>query len=511
MLNLLKHLLLTIPILLFAILVHYLIPFNQPVRQTASEESAPLPNADAAIFNYLAKRALSYYPYFTRAELIQDLELLVAINQGIDRSRGTFFYQKREYFLPALYGAEQKSFVKKGKLYDLKTGVELSWSKATFLKYLKNDYSNSLSAGEIYKHYSPERKSLILHTIAIDEEAYQFLGDVYTISGVKIENSSETLSLTESLRNFGITSNAIKIAIASKRKYIFAPNGKIIHLKTKKVLTDVDLNKAFASFAKKLISPVDIIKYPPVEAHKIALSVLNSQRLISSLFHWKDYNLRANNRDLYHYDERKNYCPIKLILANQNSPNQIVDEFLSTLEKEKIKLMKFLKLTNDEYNELAQLAFGILGAESDFGENRKYVMKEKINIGSWNMGQSLIKLLKSVKGRDDNNSRGLTQIKDATSLFLNSPYGEITDNDLNKPDVAAIATIIVLEEKYRYLMRQKSKHPNIDEDNWIDYLDYYYTGSAKEILRGTATPVYNLRLNHFKQWQRDLYLMEKCP
>src|SRR5690606_17574055 len=58
---------------------------------------------------------------------------------------------------------------------------------------------------------------------------------------------------------------------------------------------------------------------------------------------------------------------------------EVTKEFLKTLENEKYNLMKLYGLTSDEYNELAKIAFGILGNESYFGNpSMPRAMKEVV-------------------------------------------------------------------------------------------------------------------------------------
>lgn len=49
---------------------------------------------------------------------------------------------------------------------------------------------------------------------------------------------------------------------------------------------------------------------------------------------------------------------------------------MQALVDEKAALMKEMKLSNDEYNNICKLCFGILGQESEFGTGTKYRIKE---------------------------------------------------------------------------------------------------------------------------------------
>ncbi len=184
--------------------------------------------------------------------------------------------------------------------------------------------------------------------------------------------------------------------------------------------------------------------------------------------------------------------------------------FMDTLLSHKSRLMRELELTNNEYDELMVLSLGILAVESKMGTSLKYKIKEDLRIGELNLGQFGIKLLKRIKGRSDENSRGLTQIKDIGPLLEDSSYSYLKEADLDNPQNAAIATMFVLKEKLGYLRHFSSRHTNITEDNWADYLYYFYQGSSSQITKGLATPPLNLRIQKILTIKENSMIFRDC-
>ncbi|MBC98237.1 MAG: hypothetical protein CME63_10830 [Halobacteriovoraceae bacterium] len=185
-------------------------------------------------------------------------------------------------------------------------------------------------------------------------------------------------------------------------------------------------------------------------------------------------------------------------------------EFIETLLEHKSKLMDILELTNNEYDELMQLSLGILAVESKMGASLKYKIKEDIRIGKLNLGQLAIKLLKRLKGRNDENSRGLTQIKDIGPFLKDTEYAYLEDSDLDDPENAALATMFVLKEKLGYLRHFANRHSNITEDNWADYLYYFYQGASSQITKGLATPPLNLRIQRILEVKENSMIFRNC-
>jgi len=221
----------------------------------------------------------------------------------------------------------------------------------------------------------------------------------------------------------------------------------------------------------------------------------------------KSFNHEQKTRD-FHLSLSEEVVPkkIEISLSDARFDNENTREFLGALEDEKFQIMKDLDLTNDEYNELVKLSFGIMGTESSFGEGDSHFF------GLWNsykfkessIGQLSVSMLKGELGvmpvypgtfipiqtNPDNNSRGNTQIKNVRE-FLNKSYPEINRNNLSEPKNSAIATMYALKAKMDMLKGIEENHSAINDENRLDYLYYMYLGSTNQIVNSTATPNLN--------------------
>ncbi|MBL7664454.1 MAG: L,D-transpeptidase [Bacteriovoracaceae bacterium] len=244
----------------------------------------------------------------------------------------------------------------------------------------------------------------------------------------------------------------------------------------------------------------------------------------------------ANNRDFYF--SRKPYMPedakeIQIFTKNEEVAKlELVKKFLETLETEKADIMKNLRITNEDYNILVKAAYAILGAESEFGENIRYDLKENFFQGfifSTAMQMHMyvppekadravsgsIEFIKMSKnflfGTDDDvdASEGPTQIKRVRSDFLNNKYPEINDHNLTIPRHAAIATIAALKSKLKILRDRHARHPLLDEDKAPELIYYLYNGEVGQINAGTATPQYNAKVKKYAKHLEDIKIFEK--
>lgn len=209
-------------------------------------------------------------------------------------------------------------------------------------------------------------------------------------------------------------------------------------------------------------------------------------------------------------------CEIDVFMNDiERSHKSVEKRFIQALAEHKSAIMQDLKWSNNHYNEMAILALGILEVENQNGDNWKYLLKEYINIGGVNLGQAFISWYKNrkkddIQGEAFYNSRGLTSIKQVEELLKDTPYNYITEDMLIEPEAAAIATLYKLKEKEDvFLYRLWERHPNLREDNWSDYLYYYYWGSA-EVVKGTATPYYNQKVRQILNLRDRLIFLEDC-
>jgi len=205
-----------------------------------------------------------------------------------------------------------------------------------------------------------------------------------------------------------------------------------------------------------------------------------------------------------------------------------LNTFISSIEVNKAEIMSHYSITNEEYNELAKIAVGVMGVESELGLHKKYLLKEfpALNEILWpddasdSMirryspdGQDIVDLGKMLTNgtNDPNNSRGPTQIKKVSSFL---PAGvSITEDELNNPAKAGVATMHVLINLYNELKRMQDKgelkseviFPGSTEgkSNISEYIYYLYNGDKGSLKSGTATPDQNRRvqkMKHFMQY-----------
>ncbi len=245
------------------------------------------------------------------------------------------------------------------------------------------------------------------------------------------------------------------------------------------------------------------------------------------------------NRDYYYSPlENEKIKDIDLVVMNPvHAGNPIALEYIQTLEDSKRELIEKLGLTNNEYNDLAQMAYAVFGVESGFGTEERYQLKEggKITsisrslasiptvgpggaltgLSSWLLdkyaqfiSQTAVSTKKVIDGNDSDNSRGLTQIKNVTS-FTEKYYPEINENNLTEPRNAALATMIVLKEMSSELKRMEGRHNNINEDNRSQFLYYIYNGSTSQIRNGAGTPNISIRAREIQTYLDQIKLYEE--
>ncbi len=237
--------------------------------------------------------------------------------------------------------------------------------------------------------------------------------------------------------------------------------------------------------------------------------------------------------------------PIEIDIEDPRYQTETAKEFMQALEDEKQKIMKLYKLDNDEYNDLARYAFGIMGNESEFGENWRYDVKEAMPFGvalikdtKKNVFGKTSKAFKETKEKDGwfsavgagvstyfkelikrdvrlltgqinskNNSRGPTQIKTVPKK-IEKEYGINKDN-ISKPSNSAVATMGFLAEAMVELKNRAKKNPDITKENRMDYLHYIYMGSTHEIRNRTATPDKNIYLRQLKEYLKGVKIYQR--
>ncbi|WII73629.1 hypothetical protein QJS83_07050 [Bdellovibrio sp. 22V] len=188
-----------------------------------------------------------------------------------------------------------------------------------------------------------------------------------------------------------------------------------------------------------------------------------------------------------------NYSPANYEVRKSTFRVDFTDAFTNnyvlTLQREKPTLMKLLKLENDEYNMLAEFAFGVLAPETEYGQNFKYRLKQTAPV--------IVSLLKG-NGLDTSaNSRGPTQIKRIPDVVVE--HYKIEKHQLKRPHNAAIATLAFAAEQIKELRNLAHYHEPISEETLQDYLYYLYNGRRGEIRKGTATPDRNIAIRKIRE------------
>lgn len=222
-------------------------------------------------------------------------------------------------------------------------------------------------------------------------------------------------------------------------------------------------------------------------------------------FKLKDDRLIFTTRNRLTFPEDYNFTPrrveyreLRSVIMEPKFRTEDALKFVATLDREKETLMKLYSLENDDYNELARMAFGIMGNESSFGESLKYKIKEKLPL--------LVSLAKGELFDTSSNSRGPTQIKTIPKLI--AEHYKFSKDELQKPENAAVATLGFLAQAMVELRAKERFHPEINPENRFDYLHYLYMGRHSEITQGTATPELNIYLRQLKEYAQTLEQFE---
>lgn len=175
--------------------------------------------------------------------------------------------------------------------------------------------------------------------------------------------------------------------------------------------------------------------------------------------------------------------PLKIDLKTEVVKTDDMEEFTKALSKKKVSLMARLGIDNDTYNNLANLALGITGQESKFGESWRYKLKE--------FCPPCVSLARWVRGKKSDPSRGLSQIK--LGCFTINPkikallgkYGIEERGDLHDPANSAVATMVIITDMYKnevpgvQRIRREQHKRNISA---YDAISYMWHGRKNELL-----------------------------
>lgn len=142
---------------------------------------------------------------------------------------------------------------------------------------------------------------------------------------------------------------------------------------------------------------------------------------------------------------------------NDEEEFKTTKDFVKSLQDNKQKIMKAAQIDGDTYNDIAKIAFGIYGTESNFGDTHSAIgnLARATNkfFNSKSSSSPDIKSKATTYGADDNNnSVGYTQIRwsqlNGRELKVLKELGINSNKDLLKADKSAIATAAVLSIRY---------------------------------------------------------------
>jgi hypothetical protein len=252
---------------------------------------------------------------------------------------------------------------------------------------------------------------------------------------------------------------------------------------------------------KKWLGPLcKVYILPEEEGNKFVLRD-NQLKLVSTS------QVSANQTNFYSYSLNDAHpAKINIKIANAAGNTQQAKEFVKALEDEKPKLMKMYRLSNDEYNDLAMLAYGVLGNESGFGKSNRLMIKENAQFAV-----ITARILRDGSSLDHakNTSRGLTQIKFLPGEPFNSNYPEVTKENLMNPRNAAVATMGYLADAARQMRQIAIKNQSdpaklrITRENMMDFMGYLYQGSRSSLSTSDAakqaTPEFNAYYRNLQQ------------
>lgn len=221
---------------------------------------------------------------------------------------------------------------------------------------------------------------------------------------------------------------------------------------------------------------------------------------------------------------------LRILIKDDAYATPLTQTFVDTLSREKSNLMRLYKISNQDYNRLAAIAFGILGKETKFGKSVWYHFKEanqqpisvSVPIIFPGVGLRIIptplqipsvinmRKLQKKKTRDlgraisqgdaglfldietwhtPPNSRGLTQIKSIPQAIRR--FYCVNAEQLGSPQVAAVATLGFLAESLRITKTRVRNRglSYVTDENIFDYVLYVYFGSIRQL----ADPRYEWR------------------
>lgn len=169
--------------------------------------------------------------------------------------------------------------------------------------------------------------------------------------------------------------------------------------------------------------------------------------------------------------DKKTFAKDKFTTLDFNDEEEYentVIPFVKTLESKKQLVMKLAQINGDAYNDIAKVAVGILGVESEFGDthstagNFARATMKYFNKDASSPDYSSKEFYRRLAGRkSENTSTGLTQIRwaqtDSADRELLKQVGITSAKDFGKSDIAALATVLLLANRYKYQLSDLQK------------------------------------------------------
>lgn len=189
----------------------------------------------------------------------------------------------------------------------------------------------------------------------------------------------------------------------------------------------------------------------------------------------------SKNPDVNRTVKTLNYKPIKLEIDekifkekvftafdfnDEKEYNNTTKPFVKALQDNKQKIMKVAQIDGDTYNDIAKIAFGIYGTESNFGDTHSAVgnlaraVNKFFNFES-SSSPDVVSKVTTYGADSNNNSVGYTQIRwsqlNERELKVLKELGITSNKDLLIPDKSAIATAAILSIRYHEQLTPEQK------------------------------------------------------
>jgi LysM repeat protein len=192
------------------------------------------------------------------------------------------------------------------------------------------------------------------------------------------------------------------------------------------------------------------------------------------IFKSKDPNVNRSTHTL-------NYIPIKIVIDESKFRSEVFqwndfnDEkeytsttkpFVKALQDNKRKVMIAAGINGDVYNDIARIAFGIYGTESNFGDTHSGVGNlvragKKFFSPSSSSSPDYMSKATTYGANKDSNSVGLTQIRfnmlDQSEKSILAKLGITSNQQLLKPEGSALATLGILAARYTNQLNAEEK------------------------------------------------------